>query len=183
MQARHAGFCRFKSPEHGWPCVGDGSPVGGFFLQRSQGTQHYVYVQIEAQLIYVYVDVACAVFGAANAVLYKHYNTAPPPSQPPLLQRAGYAARSAYKLQEIQNKHRVIRPGNRILDLGCHPGAWMQVACQSLGPLNKGGSILGVDIQVWFGSSAEDELLASQQGRKCLCRNAIRIFFAVYRRR
>ena len=33
------------------------------------------------------------------------------------------------------------------MDLGCHPGAWLQVACQSLGPKAKGGFVLGVDIQ------------------------------------
>ena len=34
-----------------------------------------------------------------------------------------------------------------MLDLGCHPGAWLQVACQSLGPRSKGGLVLGIDIQ------------------------------------
>lgn len=34
-----------------------------------------------------------------------------------------------------------------MLDLGCHPGAWLQVACQSLGPQKKGGLVLGIDIQ------------------------------------
>ncbi|KAI3429712.1 hypothetical protein D9Q98_005797 [Chlorella vulgaris] len=59
----------------------------------------------------------------------------------------GYVARSAYKLQEIQQKHKLIPPGGQILDLGCHPGAWLQVACESLGPLKKGGRVIGVDIQ------------------------------------
>ena len=44
--------------------------------------------------------------------------------------REGYAARSAYKLLEIQTKHRVIRPGDRVLDLGCAPGSWLQVASE-----------------------------------------------------
>lgn len=35
--------------------------------------------------------------------------------------------------------------GGRVLDLGCVPGAWLQVACSELGP--KGGLILGIDIQ------------------------------------
>ena len=38
----------------------------------------------------------------------------------------------------------MIPPGGRVLDLGCHPGAWLQVACQSL---KKGGMVLGVDLQ------------------------------------
>jgi 23S rRNA U2552 (ribose-2'-O)-methylase RlmE/FtsJ len=59
----------------------------------------------------------------------------------------GYVARSAFKLLEIQNKHKVIPIGGRVLDLGCHPGAWLQVACQSIGPPTKGGLVLGVDIQ------------------------------------
>ena len=34
-----------------------------------------------------------------------------------------------------------------LMHAGCHPGAWLQVACQSLGPRSKGGRILGVDLQ------------------------------------
>ncbi|KAL4450204.1 hypothetical protein ABPG77_010873 [Micractinium sp. CCAP 211/92] len=59
----------------------------------------------------------------------------------------GYVARSAFKLQEIQQKHKLIPPGGQVLDLGCHPGAWLQVACESLGPAKKGGRVIGVDIQ------------------------------------
>ncbi|KAI7835811.1 hypothetical protein COHA_010301 [Chlorella ohadii] len=47
----------------------------------------------------------------------------------------GYVARSAYKLLEIQQKHKLIPPGG-------------QVACESLGPLKKGGRVIGVDLQV-----------------------------------
>ncbi|PSC74281.1 ribosomal RNA methyltransferase mitochondrial isoform X1 [Micractinium conductrix] len=59
----------------------------------------------------------------------------------------GYVARSAFKLQEIQQKHKLISPGGAVLDLGCHPGAWLQVACESLGPTKRGGRVIGVDIQ------------------------------------
>lgn len=38
-----------------------------------------------------------------------------------------------------------------MLDLGCHPGAWLQVACKSLGPPKRGGLVIGVDIQVGHG--------------------------------
>lgn len=61
--------------------------------------------------------------------------------------RAGYVSRAAFKLLSIQEKHRVITPGSNVLDLGCHPGAWLQVACQALGPRAKGGHVLGVDLQ------------------------------------
>mmetsp|Transcript_6722 Transcript_6722/g.17992 ORF Transcript_6722/g.17992 Transcript_6722/m.17992 type:complete len:236 (-) Transcript_6722:401-1108(-) len=70
--------------------------------------------------------------------------------QDPFFQKAkkeGYNSRAAYKLKEINNKHKIIKPGMRVLDLGCSPGSWMQVACQELGPREKGGLVLGIDIQ------------------------------------
>lgn len=59
--------------------------------------------------------------------------------------RLGFVARSALKLQELQQKHRLVQPGASVLDLGCAPGAWLQVACRSLGPSR--GAVLGVDLQ------------------------------------
>lgn len=61
--------------------------------------------------------------------------------------REGYLARSAYKLTEIQEKKKVIARGDRVLDLGCAPGAWLQVACRALGPIDAGGSVVGLDIK------------------------------------
>ncbi|KAL0402807.1 UNVERIFIED_CONTAM: Ribosomal RNA large subunit methyltransferase E [Sesamum radiatum] len=52
-------------------------------------------------------------------------------------QRLGYVARSAFKLLQIQKQYKIITPGSSVLDLGCAPGAWLQVACQNLGPLGK----------------------------------------------
>ncbi|KAL4364616.1 hypothetical protein AHAS_Ahas07G0023900 [Arachis hypogaea] len=63
-------------------------------------------------------------------------------------QRLGYVARSAFKLVQIQKQHKLIKAGSSVLDLGCAPGAWLQVACQSLGPPNHGGSVLGIDLKV-----------------------------------
>lgn len=68
-----------------------------------------------------------------------------------LAKSEGYVARSAYKLLEIQQKHKLIPQGGRILDLGCHPGAWLQVACQSLGPKKRGGLVVGIDLQETVG--------------------------------
>ncbi|KAI9156952.1 hypothetical protein LWI28_014600 [Acer negundo] len=62
-------------------------------------------------------------------------------------QRLGYLARSAFKLLQIQKQYKLIKPGSSVLDLGCAPGAWLQVACQSLGPLKNGGSVVGIDIK------------------------------------
>ncbi|KAG1337862.1 ribosomal RNA large subunit methyltransferase E [Cocos nucifera] len=62
-------------------------------------------------------------------------------------QRLGYVARSAFKLLQMQKQYKLITPGASILDLGCAPGAWLQVACQSLGPLEKGGVVVGIDLK------------------------------------
>ena len=40
----------------------------------------------------------------------------------------GYPSRAAYKLIEIQDKHKVIRDGSKVLDLGCSPGSWLMVS-------------------------------------------------------
>ncbi|CAM6120434.1 unnamed protein product [Calypogeia fissa] len=61
--------------------------------------------------------------------------------------RLNYVARSAFKLLEIQKKHGIIRQGAAVLDLGCAPGAWLQVACQNLGPIERGGAVIGVDLK------------------------------------
>jgi len=55
-----------------------------------------------------------------------------------------YPARSVYKLQEIQKRYRLLRPGNRILDLGCAPGSWLKYAAEVVGPQ---GYVLGLDLK------------------------------------
>ena len=55
-----------------------------------------------------------------------------------------YPARSVYKLEEAQKKHRFLKPGQRVLDLGCHPGSWSQYAASIVGPR---GVVAGVDLQ------------------------------------
>ncbi len=69
----------------------------------------------------------------------------------------GFAARSVYKLEEIQNKWRVIASGDKILDLGCAPGSWSRYAKQKVGVKGK---VVGVDIQEVSGFVGEF-LLAS----------------------
>ncbi|MEO1583528.1 MAG: RlmE family RNA methyltransferase [Planctomycetota bacterium] len=56
----------------------------------------------------------------------------------------GYAARSAYKLLEIQKRHTLIKRGDRVLDLGCAPGSWLQVASELIG---DGGRLVGIDLK------------------------------------
>jgi 23S rRNA (uridine2552-2'-O)-methyltransferase len=56
----------------------------------------------------------------------------------------GYLARSAYKLEEIQKKFRVLRPGDFVLDLGASPGSWSQYACKIVG---EKGRVVGLDLK------------------------------------
>jgi 23S rRNA (uridine2552-2'-O)-methyltransferase len=58
-------------------------------------------------------------------------------------QREGYRSRAVYKLEEIQRKDRILRPGMTVLDLGAAPGGWSQYAA----PLLAGrGRIIALDI-------------------------------------
>lgn len=51
--------------------------------------------------------------------------------------QAGYAARSVYKLEEIDRKWRLLRPGQCVVDLGASPGSWSQYAAKRVGPQGK----------------------------------------------
>ncbi|MCS6901116.1 MAG: RlmE family RNA methyltransferase [Myxococcales bacterium] len=56
----------------------------------------------------------------------------------------GYPARSVFKLEEIDRRVRLLRPGQRVLDLGCAPGSWALYACDRIG---LSGRLLAVDLQ------------------------------------
>jgi len=53
----------------------------------------------------------------------------------------GYAARSVYKLAEIDKKHRLFRSGQRVLDLGCAPGSWLKYIARKVGGKGRAGGI------------------------------------------
>jgi len=57
---------------------------------------------------------------------------------------SGYRARSAFKLKQIQERFNLLEKGDIILDVGCHPGGWAQVATELVG---KDGWVIGVDIE------------------------------------
>jgi len=59
-----------------------------------------------------------------------------------LAHEEGYRSRSAYKLKELNSSYRIIGPGFCVLDLGCAPGGWTQVAVQIVGTTGK---VLGID--------------------------------------
>jgi len=55
----------------------------------------------------------------------------------------GYPARSVYKLKEIDKKYNLIKPDDRVLDLGCAPGSWLIYLAQKIGDK---GEVIGLDI-------------------------------------
>jgi len=55
-----------------------------------------------------------------------------------------FPARSVYKLKEIQRKYKIIKKGDRILDLGCFPGSWLLYAADLTG---EKGEIVGIDLK------------------------------------
>ena len=56
----------------------------------------------------------------------------------------GYRSRAAYKLLELQERFRIFKTGQFIVDLGAAPGGWIQVAAKLVGP---SGKVIGVDLQ------------------------------------
>lgn len=56
----------------------------------------------------------------------------------------GFLARAVYKLEEIQKKYRLLRPGFRVLDLGAAPGSWLQLIQKAIGPK---GLAVAVDVK------------------------------------
>ena len=57
--------------------------------------------------------------------------------------REGYRSRAAFKLLEIDEKFHILKPGQRIVDLGAAPGGWSQIAAKKVGPK---GRIVGIDL-------------------------------------
>jgi 23S rRNA (uridine2552-2'-O)-methyltransferase len=68
----------------------------------------------------------------------------------PYVQRAkaeGWRSRAAFKLIEIDQKHRMLKSGQTIVDLGCAPGGWAQYAAQKTGTVKGGkGCVVAIDI-------------------------------------
>ena len=66
--------------------------------------------------------------------------------------KEGYRGRAAYKILELDDRYGVLKPGARVVDLGCAPGGWCQVAVKRVNALGDNpkkpiGTILGVDLQ------------------------------------
>ena len=60
--------------------------------------------------------------------------------------REGLRSRAAYKLIEIDDRHRLLKPGAWVVDLGAAPGGWTQVAVERVKPERSSGVVIGIDI-------------------------------------
>jgi 23S rRNA (uridine2552-2'-O)-methyltransferase len=59
--------------------------------------------------------------------------------------REGFRSRAAFKLAEIDDKYRFLKPGTRVLDLGAAPGGWSRVAARRVGAAAGSGRVVAVD--------------------------------------
>ncbi len=100
----------------------------------------------------------------------------------PYVRRAkmdGYRSRAAYKLIEIDDKHKLLKPGYRVVDLGCAPGGWCQVAAQRVQSSVDAPKVVGIDyldmdhvrgttflMKDFLDDDAPDALLAALGGQK-----------------
>jgi len=60
--------------------------------------------------------------------------------------REGYRARAVYKLSEIDDKAKFLKPGARVVDLGAAPGGWSQLAAQRVRAVDGKGKVVAIDI-------------------------------------
>ncbi len=89
---------------------------------------------------------------------------------------AGYKSRAAFKLLEIDDKYKLLRKGQRIVDLGAAPGGWCQVAAERCGSTEEDRRVFGIDliaidplpgvdfIQMDFTQAEADETLKKMLG-------------------
>jgi 23S rRNA (uridine2552-2'-O)-methyltransferase len=56
----------------------------------------------------------------------------------------GYRARSAYKLLQLNRSYNIIKKGDKVVDLGCAPGGWLQVAVKEV---RSSGNVIGIDLK------------------------------------
>ncbi len=99
----------------------------------------------------------------------------------PLVHQArveGYRARSVYKIIEMADKTKCLKPGTIVIDLGAAPGSWTQIAVERIKPQTSGGRVIAVDIlpmdpvpgadfvQADFNDNATPEIIFSMLGGK-----------------
>lgn len=63
-----------------------------------------------------------------------------------LAKQEGYRSRAAYKIIEIDDKYQLLKPGKRVVDLGCAPGGWSQVAVKRVKSTESDIRVVGMDL-------------------------------------
>ena len=61
-----------------------------------------------------------------------------------LAKEQGYRSRSAFKLKQINESYKILNSGHCVVDIGCAPGGWIQIALAEVGPKGK---VIGIDIK------------------------------------
>src|SRR5204863_8221363 len=61
-------------------------------------------------------------------------------------QREGYRSRAAFKLKEIDDKYKLLKPGMAVVDLGAAPGGWSQIAAAKVGASDGKGRVVAIDL-------------------------------------
>jgi 23S rRNA (uridine2552-2'-O)-methyltransferase len=61
-------------------------------------------------------------------------------------QREGFRSRAAFKLKEIDDKYKLLRPGMAVVDLGAAPGGWSQIAAAKVGAIDGKGKVVAIDL-------------------------------------
>jgi 23S rRNA (uridine2552-2'-O)-methyltransferase len=92
--------------------------------------------------------------------------------------RDGFRSRAAYKLIEIDDKYRLLKPGLVVVDLGAAPGGWSQIAARRVGAADGKGKVIAIDLLAmpeipgvsfaqldFLAADAPDRLLAMMEGR------------------
>jgi 23S rRNA (uridine2552-2'-O)-methyltransferase len=92
--------------------------------------------------------------------------------------RDGFRSRAAYKLIEIDDKYRLLKPGLVVVDLGAAPGGWSQIAARRVGAADGKGKVIAIDLLAmpeipgvsfaqldFLATDAPDRLLAMMGGR------------------
>lgn len=93
--------------------------------------------------------------------------------------RDGFRSRAAYKLQQLDDKHHLLKPGHIIVDLGAAPGGWSQIAADRVKSFEGKGQVVAVDISImdpipgvmflhldFMDAAAPDLIKAELKGRK-----------------
>ena len=60
--------------------------------------------------------------------------------------REGYRSRAAFKLKEIDDKYKLLKPGMAVVDLGAAPGGWSQIAAAKVGSVEGKGKVVAIDL-------------------------------------